>query len=62
MNIGISQYDDEPVDDNDSEGEEQKLESAYLDPSLKVDGRKRAPDGGNNRMFKLKVTDGLHTF
>ena len=45
--------------DSDEEG---KLENEYLDPKLQVHGRKKAPDGGKNRCFRLQVTDGVNTF
>jgi hypothetical protein len=53
---------DAPVEEPEEGEDDGKLENAYLDPSLQVQGRKRAADGGSNRMFKLTVSDGLHTF
>lgn len=53
---------DQDAERDSLEGTEEKLESAYLDPSLKVKGKEKAIDGGSKRMFKLTVTDGLNIF
>ena len=55
----MEQTGDMPQEDD---GEEERLQNEYLDSSLKVEGRKKATDGGQNRMFKFLVTDGVNKF
>lgn len=60
--MGKHQINLEEEDENGNLVSIEMIESNYLDPSLEVKGRQKAADGGANRMWLLKVTDGVNVF